>query len=309
MKNQTKPILPVLLLSFLLLAMNANGQQTAAFPEYNYNPFLINSAYAGMLPDAEISIGNSGFFNQIEGSPKNFSLSLHTPLSDGKIGVGAGIIRDQIGVTTNTNVFAAYSYKIFFDFKDDRPYWQIYQPGVLSFGITAGIQQFQDNLLELGIVDDPNFSENITATVPSIGVGFLFNHSRFYTGVSVPNILGDQLANRDDLRLSNPIYGYFGYRFFTNRYQEIMVKPNVLLKYEKGAPFQADINVAFSYKNKFELGAGFRTSSSANLLAGIYLFDSIRLIYHYNIALKQNPLGNTHGFLLSYRFGEGFTSR
>ncbi len=285
-----------------------SGQQTAVFPEYNYNPFIINSAYAGLLPNSELNLGNSGFFNDIEGSPKNFSLSFHTPLADGKVGLGAGFIRDQIGVTTNTSAFAAYSYKIFFDFKDDRPYWQIYQPGVLSFGITAGIQQFEDNLLELGIMDDPNFSENINETVPTIGVGFLFNHARFYAGVSAPNVLGDQLASRDDLRLSNPVYGYFGYRFFTNRFREIMVKPNVLLKYENGAPFQADINLAFSYRNKFELGTGFRTSSAVNFLAGVYLLKNIRFIYHYSIALKENPLGNSNGLALSYRFGPGYSN-
>lgn len=284
----------------------ALSQQTSAFPEYNYNPFIINSAYAGLLPTTEITATNSGFISHIEGSPQNLSLSFNSPLNDGKIGVGAGFVRDQIGVTTNTNFFAAYSYKIFFDFDSNRPYWQIYRPGVLSFGITAGVQQFQDNLLELGIANDPNFDENISATVPTIGVGFLFNHARFYAGVSTPNVLGDWLATRDDLSLSNPVYGYFGYRFFNNLFQEIMIKPNMLIKYEDGAPLQADINLAASFKNKFEVGAGYRTSSSVNLLAGLYLIKNFRLIYHYNMAIQDSPLGNTHGLILSYRFGDGY---
>lgn len=286
--------------------VNSNAQQTAAFPEYNYNPFIINSAYAGLLPTTEMTASNSGFISSIEGSPRNFSLSFNSPLNEGKVGLGAGFIRDEIGVTTNTNFFAAYSYKIFFDFEDNRPYWQVYQPGVLSFGIQAGIQQFQDNLLELGIANDPNFAENINTTIPTIGVGFLFNHARFYAGVSAPNVLGDKLASRDDIDLSNPAYGYFGYRFFTNRFQEIMIKPNLLIKYEDGAPLQADINLAASFKNRFEIGAGYRTSSSVNLLAGVYLIKNFRLIYHYNMVVNDSPLGNTHGLILSYRFGEGY---
>ncbi|MGB6150650.1 MAG: PorP/SprF family type IX secretion system membrane protein, partial [Pricia sp.] len=164
------------LLSIVSLT-HLSAQQTAVFSEYNYNPFIINSAYAGLLPTTEITGTNSGFISAVEGSPQNFSLSFNSPLNDGKVGLGAGIVRDQIGVTTNTNFFAAYSYKIFFDFESNRPYWQIYQPGVLSFGITAGLQQFQDNLLELGIANDPNFDENINASIPTIGVGFLFNHA------------------------------------------------------------------------------------------------------------------------------------
>lgn len=292
------------LLSFSAIS-SIFSQQTAAFPEYNYNPFLINSAYAGLLPSTEANLTYFGF-SSFEGSPSNFSLSFHSPLNNGKVGIGAGLVRDQIGVTTSTSAFAAYSYKIFFDFKDNRPYWQIYQPGTLSFGITAGLQQYQENLLELGISEDPNFGQNINASIPTIGVGFLFNHARFYAGVSTPNLLGDRLATDDNLELVSPVYGYFGYRFYNNRFEDFMLKPSVLIKSEKGAPLQIDTNVSVSYRNRFELGAGYRSSSAVNIMAGIYLIKNFRLIYHYNIALKQSPLGNTSGIILSYRFGKGY---
>ncbi len=293
---------------FILLIKSATlfSQQTPTFSEYNYNPFIINSAYAGLTQNTEIAISNSGYFNEFDGSPRSFTLSGQGQINRGKVGLGAGIIRDQIGVTTSTSFFGAYSYKIFFDFESNRPYWQHYYPGVLSFGITAGIQQFQDNLLELGIMDDPNFSQNINATIPTVGLGFLFNHASFYVGASVPNVLGEALASDDNLNLSNPIYGYFGYRFFNNIFEDIMIKPNVLLKYENGAPLQADINLATSFKNKFEIGTGYRTSSSINFLVGTYLFDSVRFIYNYNMAFNDSPLNNTHGFVLSYQFNEGY---
>lgn len=299
----------MLALGVLLSFLSANsifGQQTAVFPEYNFNPFIINSAYAGLLPNTEASISNTGF-SSFEGSPKNFSLSFHTPLNDGKVGLGAGVIRDEIGVTTSTSAFAAYSYKIFFDFKDSRPYWQIYQPGTLSFGITAGIQQYQDNLLELGITDDPRFGQNINATIPTVGIGFLFNHARFYAGISSPNILGDSLASDDNLQIESPFYGYFGYRFYNNLFENFMLKPSVLLKSEKGAPFQIDTNISISYRNQFEIGTGYRSNSSINFLAGIYLIHSFRLIYHYNMAFKNSVLPNIHGLILSYRFGKGYS--
>lgn len=298
-----------LALGVLLSLLSYNSifaQQTPTFSEYNYNPFIINSAYAGLTPSTEISISNSGYFNQFDGSPRSFSFSGHGAINRGKVGLGAGILRDQIGVTTSTQFFAAYSYKIFFDFESNRPYWQHYNPGVLSFGITAGVQQYQDNLTALDIMDDSNFSENINATIPTMGLGFLFNHASFYVGFSTPNILGDTLASDDNLNLENPYYGYFGYRFFNNRFQEIMIKPNMLLKYENGAPLEADINLAVSFKNKFEIGTGYRTSSSLNFLAGVYMFDNVRFIYNYNMAINDSPLGNTHGFVLSYQFGDGY---
>lgn len=282
------------------------AQQTPLFAEYNYNPYLINTAYAGLAPSTEISLSNTGFFNQLEGSPRSFALSLHTPLNRGIVGLGAGFIRDEIGVTTSTNAFATYSYKIFFDTKKNRPYWQIYTPNSLSFAITGGLQQYQDNLLDLGIMGDPNFAQNINASIPTIGLGILLNLADFHVGLSAPNILGDTLATDDNLDLSNAYYGYIGYRFYSNIFEEIMIKPNVLGKYENGAPFQVDLNIALSYKNRFELGTGYRTNSSINLLAGVYLLKNIRAIYNYNLAFNDNPLGNTHGIVVSYLFGEGY---
>ena len=267
----------------------------------------MNAAFAGLAPSAEIGISNTGTFNQFEGSPKSFALSFHTPLNRGKIGLGAGLIRDEVGVTTSTSAFATYSYKIFYDTKSNRPYWQIYTPNSLSFSISPGVQQYQENLLELGIMDDPNFAMNINATIPTIGLGFLLNLADVYVGISTPNVIGDMLVSDDNVEINVPYYGYLGYRFFSNKFEELMVKPNLLLKYENGAPFQVDMNIAVSYRNRFELGTGYRTNSSINLLAGVYLFKNIRAIYSYNVAMNDSPLGNTHGIIATYRFGEGFS--
>lgn len=280
------------------------AQQTALFPEYHSNPFIVNSAYAGMAGGIEATLSHYGYRSGVQGTPTTLSFSLHAPISQDKMGLGGAILRDKIGVTTNTHAFAAYSYKIFFDEKQNRPYWQMYNQNVLSFGVTAGVQQYSDNLLDLGIVGDPAFDENINATIPTVGVGFLYNRKHFYVGVSAPNILGDQLASRDDLHLKNPFYGYFGYRFFTNRFEEVMIKPSVLLKHEGGAPVQVDVNVAVNYKNRVEIGTGYRSSSSINFLGGIYALKQFKFVYFYNIGLKNKMLGNSHGIVVSYRFLE-----
>jgi len=268
---------------------------------------IINSAYTGFISDTEISVNNTGFFNNFEGSPKTLRFTFQTAINEDKMGIGAGFSQDEIGVTSVTNMFAAYSYKIFFDLKSDRPHYEYYVPTVLSFGVTAGLQLYNENLLSLGIEDDENFSKNINANVPTVGFGVVFNNDRFYAGLSSPNLLGDKLSNEDILDLKSTYYGYLGYRLFTNQFREVLVKPNVLLKYENGAPIQADINTAVSYKNKFEIGVGYRTTSSMNLLVGFYMLKHLRLIYHYNQPFSNNPIKNSHGISLSYRFGNGYS--
>ncbi len=282
------------------------AQQTPVFSEYNYNTFIINSAYAGFEKDAELTFSNSGFSNQFEGAPKNITFSINAPLNEGRMGLGAGVFQNKIGVTSTTTAFAAYSYKLFFDTQKNRPYWQHYYPTVLSFGITAGVQLYRDDLLKLGITDDPNFQENINATIPSIGVGFMFNYKDLFFGASAPNVLGTKLASVDNLELSNPIYAYAGYRFFTDFYRKVMIKPSFLLKREEGAPLQVDVNMAVNFNNRIEIGGGYRSNGSLNLLVGLYAIKNFRFIYNYNMASGDAPIATTHGLVLSYRFGDGY---
>lgn len=281
----------------------ALGQQTPLFPEYNYNPFLINPAYAGMAPGPVASASHTRFTRNIDGAPSTSSLSYHLPISSGKMGLGAAIIDDRIGVMSATSAVLAYSYKIYFDLKPNRPYWEVYDQNVFSFAMTAGIRRLHENLLELEVQDDPAFAANLSETIPTIGAGFLYNKVGFYLGVSVPDLLGGRFASRNDLKLSTPIYGYAGYRFFTDLYKEIMVTPSTLVKYEAGAPVQVDMNLSVNFKSKFEFGAGYRSSASLNVLTGIYPVEQLRIVYHYTIGLRRPTLGNYHGLVLSYAFG------
>ncbi len=282
------------------------AQQTPVFSEYNYNPFLINAAYAGVSNGAEATLSNSGFNNEFEGTPRNLAFTFNTRINEGKVGLGAGIINDEIGVTSATQVFASYAYKIYLN-DNVHPYWKVYDRSFLSFGLTAGALLYNEELLQLGIQNDPNFAENINATLPAAGVGILFGHANFFAGVSMPNVLGDTFANQDNLNLTRPLYAYTGYHFATSKYDpNLILKPSFLLKYENGAPLQVDVNLSLNYRNAFEVGAGYRTSSSFNVVAGFYLFKNFRALYNYTQNGGNAPIGNTHGIVLSYRAGNGY---
>lgn len=299
----TRILLVILLCTSVLL----NAQQTPSFTEYNYNPFVINPAYAGVLKNSEFTLSNIGFGNQnIQGTPRSLITSFNTPLRNQKMGLGLGFINDEIGVTSATQIFGSYSYKIFLN-DNAYPYWKVYDRTFLSFGLNAGALIYNQDLLSLGIQGDPNFAENINTTLPMAGAGVLFGHGNFFAGVSAPNLLGETFANQDNLELSQPIYAYTGYHFVLDRYDpSFIIKPSMLLKYEQGAPFQIDANVSLNVNNSVEIGGGFRTSSSLNAFLGFYLIKNFRFVYSYSQGSGDSPLGNTHGVILSYRGGNGF---
>ncbi|WP_422857906.1 PorP/SprF family type IX secretion system membrane protein [Flagellimonas sp. S174] len=300
----------ILLLLLFCVFSSVSAQQTPTFTEYNYNPFIINSAYAGAQPEAEATLSNIGFGSvDFEGAPRSLMFTFNTPLRNEKVGLGVGIINDEIGVTSATQFFAAYSYKIYLN-DNAQPYWKVYDRSFISFGLSAGALIYNQDLLSLGIQNDPNFAENINSTLPTAGVGVLLGYGNFFAGVSAPNILGGALTNQDNLNISRPFYGYTGYHFVLNPYQpDFILKPSMLFKYESGAPLQVDTNLSLSFKNAIEIGAGFRTSNTFNALAGFYLLKNFRALYSYTQGGGDSPLRNTHGIVLSYRGGGGYQTR
>lgn len=292
-----------------LYSMQSNlifAQQTPVFANYSYNTVIINPAHAGYYDDVDATLVNSSFFNAVDGSPQNLSLTVNAPLRSKNLGLAAGVSVDQIGVTTATSFFGSYSYKIFFDSEYAQGRWWAYDPNIISFGITAGGIQYNENLLSLGILDDPEFQQNISEFVPALGVGFLYSKDRIYFGLSAPNLLGSSVSSERGINLKSAYYSYFGYRFFTTQLEEVLVNPSVLVKYVSGAPPQVDCNLMVNYLNKVEFGVGYRTSETLSLLAGFHIGTNFKLLYNYSYALKEYNNINTHGIVLNCRFGKGY---
>lgn len=299
-------IYTVLLILFSINSNRVHAQQTPVFSNYNYNTVVLNPAHAGYYDMTDITLTNSGYLNGVEGSPKNFDLSVNMLTRSEKIGLAAGITRDEIGVTSTTTFFASYSYKIKFDEEYGRGIWWAYNPNIISFGLTTGGTIYNENLTELGLETDPEFQENLHSFNPTLGIGFLYSRDKIYFGLSSPNLLSGTFNSKNNTNFNNVYYSYFGLRLFTNQFQEVLINPSFLLKYTEGAPFQADINVLANYKNKFEIGGGYRTSNAINLLAGFHVGNNFRVIFTYNKSLDAVEIPDQYGIVLNYRFGEGF---
>lgn len=289
------------------ISMTGIAQQTPVFSDYNYNTIIINPAHTGVGEDTEIAFTNRGVIDAFDGTPRYLSLSASIPRDYS--GFGASILRDEIGVTTSTHFVASYAYKIFLSQDTNVPRWHNVNPNVLSFGISAGVLQYAEDLLDLAITNDVNFGQNINTSIPTIGAGVLYNERNFYLGLAAPNVVGDLLSSEKNIELQVPYYGYAGYKIYFGAQQEYFLKPNALLTVIQGAPTTVDMNMFVNYKSKLEAGIGYRTGSLVNMLVGFYVFSNMRLNYSYNLALNDSPLGSSQGFSLSYRAGRGYGGR
>lgn len=295
----------IIILSFFL-SVRAVGQQTPSFSDYYYNPLLINPGYTGMTSSLEINLSSYGSLESFEGSPRTFTASLNAPIAVNSMGISGGIVVDRIGVTNITKIFVGYAYKIEFDSGYNKARWWKYEPRVFSFGINAGGLFYNENLTSLNIPDDPNFENDLNELLPSFGVGIVYNHENFYLGISTQNLFANISDESKNISINNPYYAYGGYKIYLGRFNEFRFLPSFLIKLENGAPAQIDLNTTLNYKNKIEIGGGYRSKTSFNALIGLYVAKKIRFAYNYNMFNSNTPFPNAHGIIFTIKSGEGF---
>lgn len=287
------------------LYVSTMAQQTPLYSDYYYNPVLLNPAQAGYVNKFELNLSTFGLFDNFQGAPRTSSATANFLTAKNKLGLAIGVLDDEIGVTNTTNVFASYAYKIYFKYNSRKAQWWDYNPEVLSFGLSTSALFIREDLLSLNINDDPNFQRNINTTVPSFAAGVLFNDTNLFIGASIQNLLAESFADDALVSIESPIFLYGGYRFYTTKFKSLRIQPSILAKFVSGAPAQIDINTSINYKNKIEVGAGYRTSQSFNALIGFYISPKFRIAYNYT-AYNNVPFSNTSGFIISYRTGQTF---
>lgn len=302
-----KKLLKVLLVSCLfLLASRSYGQQQVMFTQYMFNQLALNPAYAGIHRGISMSFLARNQWVGFDGAPKTQTFSIHSPLKYRSIALGALIIRDQIGITDQLGAQFSYSYRISFLNKTK-----------LSFGLQAGFNQYQADFTS-NPNNDPNLAgQNVNDFAPNIGTGVMWHSDQFYVGLSIPQLFNHTVG--DDLEVpidpstgeaidpdSKMIRHYFmtaGYVFQLN--PDLKLKPNILFKWVKGAPFQIDLNANFLIKELIWLGVSYRSLDSFDALLQLQLTPQFQIGYSYDF-LTTSDLGRvnrgSHEFMINYVF-------
>lgn len=164
--------------------------------------------------------------------------------------------------------------------------------------LVGGLNLIREDLLQLGVINDPHFDQNTRFAIPSLGFGAHYSKRNFYIGFSLPQLL---VGNSEEANRNYFINAGTVFRLDRNW----LLKSNGLIKYVVGAPVQFDVNSIFSYRRRFDIGIGYRSLSSLNFLTGFTISKNIRIVYFYSIPTQAIPL-NTHSLLLNVRIRKGF---
>ncbi len=280
----------LLILSIISLGFSY-AQQDAQYTQYMFNTMTVNPAYAGSRGQLSMAALYRSQWVGLEGAPKTFTLNLHSPIRDSRVGYGISVVNDNIGdgVVQQTYLDGVISYTI-----------DVSAFGKLSFGL-----QFGGDILSLDFTQLRNFDnepipqDNIENQFsPNFGLGIYYHTDKFYAGLSVPDLLeseyfdnSQQDANDVQFLSTERINLYFitGYVFDLNG--NVLFKPALLTKAVSGAPLQLDLSASFLFDEKFSVGAAYRLDAAVSALVGFQISEKLLLGLAYDREVTE--LGGT----------------
>jgi type IX secretion system PorP/SprF family membrane protein len=286
------------ILILLLTTKIVLGQQDPMYTQYMFNIQTINPAYAGTWNRVGFLALSRMQWVGIKEAPSTQTFSFQMPLMNEKMGIGLNIINDKIGLEKRFGVFADYSYKLNFGGSTN-----------LRMGIKGGFSNYSNNLTDYVLypdgISDPLFQSDIEHKfLPNVGVGLFLENPVYYVGLSAPKVVNSQYDNNgNNFSVTGEIQSFFligGYvHDLTN---DIKFKPTMLLKATFGAPLEADISANFLLKEKFWLGAMYRTGDSFGFIAQWIIDNNLRLGYAIDFSTSnlRNYHNSTHEVMVSY---------
>lgn len=278
------------LLISLLLSVGLRAQQEDQFTQFMYYKLGFNPAFAGSDDGACLSALVRSQWVGLEGAPQSQLLTFNMPVLNQRVGVGASLLRQTIGVSENYTFEGSYAYRV--------PLGR----GFLAAGLQASVRLLRVNFNELSgtqpIETDAAIPAGIQSKyVPNFGAGLYYDGQRFYLGLSVPRLLENNidLADSGDVISREVRHAYLMGGLILPLGDKVQFLPQLLLKYVNGAPFDGDVNLSLVLANRFTVGASYRLGGpkesslgeSVSALLGVQISDTIFFGVSYDATLTE----------------------
>ncbi|MCI5776264.1 MAG: type IX secretion system membrane protein PorP/SprF [Bacteroidales bacterium] len=286
----------------LFIAHSVRAQDQAVFNNYIANQGVLNPAYNG----SRDVISAIGIFRSqwtgFEGAPFTGALNVHGQVDKMKdLGIGVVIMNDHSGFTNNLELFAAGSYKLRIDKRNE-----------VRLGLQAGFKNVIYNANKAVTVDygDPVFDGRISKFGFNFGFGALFmaTKGQYFAGLSIPRFFSNDYDS-DKQEIKNVVkfknlhtYIYGGYVFDVDDYK---IKPTALVRLVPGAPMEVDISCSMLFADKLWLGLSYRTVTDIVFFADYQINQSWGVSYSFDFPLndiKKYTVAGSHEIGIHYDF-------
>jgi type IX secretion system PorP/SprF family membrane protein len=282
----------------------AFAQQDMMYTQYLFNYLAINPAYAGYNEATTLQAFSRVQWVGVNGAPNIYSLSVDGTAAAGDVvGWGGQLVNERRGPNSLVSLFGSYAFRIRVNQRDDR----------LSFGLSAGVTQWQLNRSELRTPEDINFASYYTRPEwrPEFRVGVYYNTPFFYAGASATNIFSNFSG---DIRIPHLYVSAGGFIPLNNN---IGLKPSFIYRTDFKGPGNLDVNLLALLMKQLWVGVSYRTGiyigqikarevetiQTTNALAfmlELFVIKNMQIGYSYDLSIMGIGWPGAHEISLSY---------
>lgn len=291
-----KKYLVIILLS-ALFSNNLKAQSDIKLSVQNFQPLVINPAYAGSYEGLVVSAMHSSQWNGFDGAPKTQFLTANYRFTNDKVGLGLSIYKDEIGPVNEFNFEGNYSYNV--ELNDEYR---------LALGLKVGFNNFNIDYNKLHI-ENPGEGYGLegdhSQLSPVVGAGlYLYNDNLFF-GFSTPTFIKTRYLDTHNINISKRniyLYSNLGYLFELDN--DFSITPIVQFRYTANAPSSLVFMANLEWKDSFFGGLNTDFNSSIGAYVGARFLQNFKFAYSYDSSLNKfsGYNGGTHTFLLTYEF-------
>lgn len=290
-----KKILASLFLATAFLSLNA--QQVPLYSSYFFAPYLYNPARSGVEGSTEAMMLHRRQWTGIQGSPETSVLGVNGSRNGGPVGWSVLGYSDRTSILNRLGLYGNYSYAV-----------KLSQDVELGFGLGAG---YYNQQIDQSAVRTRDAGDAASLVPPNrgtfdINAGINLKFANFSIGASSLQLLAPSVEYASE-------FGFNTIRHFVFNAQydikiggdKSILSPMVLVRTAEIAPPQIDVGAMFNLVEYGYVGAMLRTDYALIANAGFNLSEQLTLGYAYDFSTNEfaSQFGNSHEFMLIYRFG------
>ena len=282
------------------LTTGLSAQNEAHFTHFAFNRLPFNPGFTGSDEALKISGLYRHQWAGIEGAPRSAFFSAQTPFANGRSGIGATVLTEEIGFVRQTNVALNYAYNL-----------KLREGLSLRMGVSGALMT---NSIDWTISEPLNPDDQRIGTTsennssPNFGAGVVLDGQGFFAGVSMPRLLDpplyDEVAGsfEDNNKFYRPLYLMAGLEQPLG--DKLSFQPTILVSYYENAPLDVDLNAMLFVNNSVGFGASYRLDDSIDFLLQFKLAQRLMVgvAYDYTISDLNDFSDGSFEVMASYLF-------
>lgn len=294
--------IPIPIIVFLVLlffgASHFCAQQLPQYSQWSTHQMALNPAHSGIKPCMEFHTLYRAQWVGFSGNPRSGFLTVSAPIPNrrkkllsSRHGWGVKLETDRLGHFSSHRMNFAYAGHFNFT-KDVR----------LSLGLYFGVIQLGFDPTDAVMLEpDPSVNRELSLVAPDASFGAWWNGKNYYLGAVLQQLIRNDW---DDLGIDSRFrtHATFNAGFLQPLSEFVTMLPGLIVRIPPGGRVSFDVQAMFDYRNKINLGLGYRNSDAVILQVGFKVNPRFSVHYSFDATTSElrNFSSNTHEFSIVF---------